>query len=285
MIPPKAMAADFPGRFREILSDPLNLLIARVPEAGLVEAGATGSAGMDCVILHNGNRVPAAGPGAYYGSFSQILVLNRGVHEPLEEYAFQQMLRHLDPAPVMLELGAYWGHYAMWLKRARPAARAVLVEPDPANLAVGRANFARNAMSAEYLQAFVGRGAFGVDAWMAETGTDRLAILHSDIQGHEAEMLEGAAAALAAGRIDYAFVSTHSPALHGTVCTVLSGHGYRIEADADPEQATTSYDGFVLAVHPDRPRVLPAIAPLGRTEIARATPTALVARLAALLAG
>ena len=73
----KAAASDFLGRFREVISDPLNLLIERVPAAGFVEG--------DLVYLHNGLRVPVAGPGAYYGTFSQLLVLNRGVHEPLEE--------------------------------------------------------------------------------------------------------------------------------------------------------------------------------------------------------
>ena len=40
-------------RYREIISDPLNVLIEKVPEAGYVDK--TG-----CVILHNGNRVPMA---------------------------------------------------------------------------------------------------------------------------------------------------------------------------------------------------------------------------------
>jgi hypothetical protein len=71
----KAADSDFVGRFREVISDPLNLLIERVPEAGFLEGNE--------VCLHNGNRVPAAGTGAYYGQFSTLLVLNRGVLEPL----------------------------------------------------------------------------------------------------------------------------------------------------------------------------------------------------------
>jgi hypothetical protein len=53
MIPPKAAPEDLLGRFREVISDPLNLLIERVPLAGVVEANQ--------VYLHNGNRVPLAG--------------------------------------------------------------------------------------------------------------------------------------------------------------------------------------------------------------------------------
>ena len=56
----KAADADFVGRFREVISDPLNLLIERVSEAGILEGNE--------VCLHNGNRVPAAGAGAYTGN-------------------------------------------------------------------------------------------------------------------------------------------------------------------------------------------------------------------------
>ena len=77
MLPPKAVADDTLGRFREVISDPLNLLIERVPLAGIVHDNE--------VYLHNGNRVPVSGSGAYCGPFSQLLIVNRGVHEPLEE--------------------------------------------------------------------------------------------------------------------------------------------------------------------------------------------------------
>src|ERR1700756_3030309 len=50
----KATSFDFLGRFREVISDPLNLLIERVPMAGFVDG--------DQVYLHNGLRVPVAGP-------------------------------------------------------------------------------------------------------------------------------------------------------------------------------------------------------------------------------
>jgi hypothetical protein len=60
MLPAKATEADFVGRFREIISDPLNLLIERVPMAGVVQGNE--------VVLHNGNRVPLSGPAAYYGA-------------------------------------------------------------------------------------------------------------------------------------------------------------------------------------------------------------------------
>lgn len=267
----KADAGDFPGRFREIISDPLNLLIPRHPQAGMVRDGQ--------VVLHNGHRVPLRGPGAYYGGFSDVLIYNRGVHEPLEEYAFQQMLPALPEAPVMLELGAYWGHYSMWLKQARPAAETHMVEPEAENLAAGRANFAANGYRGHFHQAFVGTGQFEVDAWMEETGRDSLDILHSDIQGFESQMLDGAAATLGAGRAGYVFISTHSQALHAEARDRMAGFGYRIELSADFETQTTSYDGFLLAAHPERPAVCPGPAPLDLQAIASATPRDLVTSL------
>ena len=141
MPPAKAAEPDYMGRFREIIADPLNLLIERVPMAGVVD-------GRD-VCLHNGNKVPLAGDGAYYGPFSQILIVNRGVHEPLEEYVFQETLKKLPEVPVMIELGAYWAHYSMWLKKLRPHAQKQFSSNRArGNFAAGRGNFAAMASKA-----------------------------------------------------------------------------------------------------------------------------------------
>lgn len=259
----KAAPGDFPGRFREIVADPLNLLIERAPYAGMTEG--------DHVILHNGNKAHFCGPHAYYQGFSDILVINRGVHEPLEEFAFQQMLQQVSAAPVMLELGAYWAHYSMWLKRARPDAALHMVEPEASNIAAGQANLALNGMEGSYVQDFVGHGKFEVDPFMTDKGMTWLDILHCDIQGYESEMLDGAAQALADRRVGYWFVSTHSQALHHDVMQRLQGAGYRIELAADFEHETTSFDGFVLGVHPDLPEVFRGPAPLGRTALMQAS--------------
>jgi len=275
MTPDKA--TDFPGRFREVISDPINLLIRRVPAAGSVTDGL--------VTLHNGHRVPLTGTGAYYGGFSEILRLNRGVHEPLEEFAFQCLLPHLPEAPRMLELGAYWGHYAMWMKQARPGADVHLVEPEAAHLAVGRENFARHGYSGVFLEDFVGPGRFEVDRYLAERGMSGLTLLHSDIQGYELAMLDGARQALSARIIDYCMISTHGQELHRQVGERLSSHGYRIEASADFDGETTSYDGFIFAVAPHRPKVMPDIALIGRIALLEADPGRLVAYVAALAAG
>ena len=64
---PKAQNNDFPSRYREIVSDPINIAIERDPKSGYMHEGK--------VYLHNGLMVPVVGPHAYYGNFSAILVI------------------------------------------------------------------------------------------------------------------------------------------------------------------------------------------------------------------
>ncbi len=271
----KAAGSDWAGRFREIVSDPLNLLIERVPEAGTIKDGL--------VVLHNGVRVPQTGPNAYYEGFSDIFVINRGVHEPLEEFAFQEVLKRLPEAPVMLELGAYWGHYSMWLQKTKPDGELHLVEPDGERLEVGKANLAANGFVGRFINKMVGKGAFEVDEYMALDGIEHLHILHSDIQGAEVEMLEGAVGCLAERKVDYLFISTHGQRKHHAVVKFLKKHGYRIELAADDLYQTTSFDGFVLAVNPELPPIFPNWNPLGRVDIMSSDAHALVASLDARL--
>ena len=110
----KAGPNDFLGRFREIISDPMNLIIERHSSSGMDDREGY-------VYLHNGNRVPVAGEDSYYGDFSKVLIINRGVHEPLEEFCFQETLKKItDQQPIMIELGSYWVHYSMWFLKKFP---------------------------------------------------------------------------------------------------------------------------------------------------------------------
>jgi hypothetical protein len=264
MLPPKADGSDLIGRFREVISDPLNVLIERVPLAGIVHENE--------VYLLNGNRVPVSGNGAYYGPFSQLLVLNRGVHEPLEEFVFQELLKHLPPAPQMIELGAYWAHYSMWLKKVRPQAKNIMVEPDPTCLAAGRNNFARNGFVGEFIQAAVSRGDWQVDQFLQSRRLDHVDILHADIQGFEVEMMEGVQDALRNARIDYLFISTHSQQIHHEVIARLKEFGYRVEVTSDFDHETTSYDGLVFASSPRSKALFTNFVVLGRTTHAFSRP-------------
>jgi Methyltransferase FkbM domain len=270
-LPEKAAPGDFPGRFREIISDPINLLIERHPMAGcLVE---------DKVVLHNGVLVPVSGPYSYYGDFSSILVFNRGVHEPLEEFVFQEVLKILPKAPTMLELGAYWGHYSMWCQKMRPEAKNFLVEPETINLDAARRNFDFNGFQGTFIQSMVGRGHFLVDDFFAWQGMPELTILHSDIQGYEMEMLEGATGSFSQKKINYVYVSTHSNALHISCCDYLKEMGYRIEVESDFETDSTSFDGLIFASSPNVEPVFKNFGALGRLAIAKSTPQEVLANL------
>ena len=261
---PKATGDDFVGRFREIVSDPTNLFIQRDSRAGLVQD--------NYVYLHNGLKVPFSGPFSYYESFSQILAINRGVHEPLEEFAFQQVLKQMPERPIMLELGAYWGHYSMWLKCVCPQAIVHLVEGDTENIKVGLANFEINKMTGKYIKGFVAEDQFEVDKYIRDEKLTKLNILHSDIQGFEVEMLHGSVESIKKKLIDYIFISTHSQELHNNVIDVLSHYGYKIEVAADYDNETTSFDGFVLSSSPDAKTVFNNFTPISRTKILDSRP-------------
>ncbi|MFZ3375709.1 MAG: FkbM family methyltransferase [Chthoniobacterales bacterium] len=271
MIPLKSTPDDILGRFREVISDPLNLLIHKVPLAGVVEKNE--------VYLHNGNIVPFDGAGAYYGKFSELLVLNRGVHEPLEEYVFQELLKNLPETPLMIELGAYWGHYSMWLKKLRPKSTTILVEPDPANFLSGVRNFDRNGYEGEFIESFVGHGQLEIDKFLSSRSMDHLDILHADIQGYEAQMLEGCQNSLKGCRIDHLFISTHSQELHTKIVSEIERVGYVLEVSSDFDNETTSYDGFVFASSPCAKKLFEGFAPLGRTSIVESVPDRLLATL------
>ena len=260
ILPLKAAESDFLGRFREVISDPLNLLIERVPQAGIIEGNE--------VYLHNGNRVPVSGAGAYYGPFSQLLVINRGVHEPLEEYVFQEVLKGLPASPQMIELGSYWAHYSMWLKKERSKATVIMIEPDSDNLTVGRANFSRNGFHGEFIQAAVAKGNWELDPFLNSRGISHVNIPHVDIQGYEAELLDGGRDTLNSGLVDYLFVSTHSQVLHQRIIGELAEFGYRVEVSSDFDNETTSFDGFVFASSQHAKQIFSEFTYAGRTKIA-----------------
>ncbi len=272
---PKAASGDFPGRFREVISDPLNLCIHRVHDAGTVSDGL--------VTVHNGHRVPLRGPGSYYGGFSDIMIYNRGVHEPLEELIFQEVLKTLPDAPVMVELGAYWAHYSMWFKQKYPKGRAIMVEPGDDQRHAGEANFERHGYEGTFIAAMVGTAGLAVDTLFEEQGIEHLSILHSDIQGAETEMLKGARASLAAHRIDNVFISTHSQNLHSICQRMLADQGYNVEVSADWANETTSYDGFMFARRNSLPSLFKDFRPLGRAAITGATPAELLASIRTMI--
>lgn len=251
----------FIERFREIISDPLNNLIERVPEAGFVEN--------DMVFLHNGNKVKINGRYSYYDDFSEILIINRGVHEPLEEFCFQEMLSLFSKRPISLELGSYWAHYSMWIQKVFPDAKCYMVEPNLKSLRCGEYNFKLNGFKGEFINEFVSNKNFTVDKFFKDKKIEYLDVLHSDIQGYELEMLNGAIHSIKHKKIHYIFISTHDEEIHSRNLNFLSNEDYDIEVSSNFHEHTTSTDGFVLASSPKVSKVFSSsFKPLGRKQIA-----------------
>jgi hypothetical protein len=261
----KADPLDYIGRYREVISDPINILINRVRNAGYVNEDNT-------ITLHNGNKVVFAGELSYYDDYSNILILNRGVHEPLEEFCFQEVLRQIkQDYPVIIELGSYWAHYSMWFLQRFSNGIAYLVEPDIKNLNCGINNFKINNYSGTFINEGIGKGYLSVDSIIKKYNIDNVSILHCDIQGYEMEMLEECSISLRSQAIDYLFISTHNQEIHESAVDALKFFNYRIEVSSDFDFHTTSYDGFILASSPKAKQIFNNFNPLGRLEILQAS--------------
>ncbi len=237
-------ARDWERRVADVLACPDLAALPRVPDAGRLAGGVQ--------IMHNGLRVVE---GSYYRwRGTRMFAATGGVHEPQEERAFAEVLKFVPPGGVMLELGAYWGFYSMWFAQQIPRARCVLVEPRLVNLDLGRANFRLNGLEGEFVRAAVGAAPGRVprlgrmtcvDELVEERGLAHVDILHADIQGFEGEMLKGAERTLRAGKVRFAFVSTHTPELHAACRETLRAHNFDIIADADLK-GTFSSDGILV---------------------------------------
>jgi FkbM family methyltransferase len=219
-------------------------------------------------LMHNGVRVLVDG---YYGTWmTQLIERCSGHHEPQEERIFHEVVSRLPPGGTMLELGGFWAYYSIWFLRAARGRRAVLVEPDPAHIAVGEANLALNCVRAEFVQGFLGKELGAVRpfpteesgtlelpcvdlcALLAERGIERLTILHCDAQGAELSVLEQVASLLQARRVDWLFLSTHHHAISGDPLThqrclaLLRSLGAQIEVEHDVQESFSG-DGLICA--------------------------------------
>lgn len=242
---------DFGLRIDDVRSARDNDSIPHVPDAGRIIDGQ--------LIMHNGLRI---NPGSYVGEkMTRLLQQNRGVHEPQEEAAFAAALSWLEERRLdsytMLELGAYWAFYSIWFKTALPNSNCFCVEPDEPNLEWGRRNFELNGQVADFTRAYVGSAPkhgnppiISVDSFIETKQIKHVDILHSDIQGFELEMLEGATNSFSRRLIDYVFISTHRHYLHYRCLEQLNAYDFKILADADLLESH-SLDGLIVAARDD----------------------------------
>lgn len=209
-------------------------------------------------LMHNGIRITL---GSYYDyGNTHLLKENKGVHEPQEEYIFQQVLPFIQEGGTMMELGSYWAFYSLWFASAVKNARCIMIEPDPHKMNFGKLNFKLNAFKGVFRLGFIDGytdenpaiPVFSVDHLMNKFNVDYLDILHSDIQGYELKMLNGARSALSNKKVGYVFISTHSNELHRQCIDELANHGYIIVADANLDESYAS-DGVIVARQPGQP--------------------------------
>ncbi|MDJ0994446.1 MAG: FkbM family methyltransferase [Dinoroseobacter sp.] len=226
--------------------------------------------GVAIQYMHNGLKVLY---GRYYGSWvNEIIAQLRGVHEPQEERVFAEVLKYIEPGATMVEAGCYWGYYSMWFARQIENARVFLVEPQPNQMKVARRNFEINDLSGDFTHAFFGSypekkreiqerrvgelPRLTIGEFMKLKELDHITLLHSDIQGHEEEMLEGASDLLDARKIDWLFISTHG-ARHPACMRLMQKAGYRVVAEHSVGQSASA-DGLIVAQNPELPEI-PAI--------------------------
>jgi FkbM family methyltransferase len=220
-------------------------------------------------IMHNGTKVLAGG---YHGEWmSEIIERLRGHHEPQEEAAFHEVLRHVPAAATMIELGGFWSYYSLWFLRQHAGTRrAVVVEPDPHHIAIGRTNARLNECEIEFVQASVGGEGIRecifqaetageikipqvtVPQLLAERGIATLDVLHCDIQGAETDVLQSCLPLFAEQRIRFCIVSTHShqisgdPLTHQRCLSSLKSAGAQILAEHDVHESFSG-DGLIVA--------------------------------------
>lgn len=238
--------------------------LPRVANAGQV----VDEAGQRIQIMHNGLKVVADG---YYGAWmTEIITRLGGHHEPQEERVFHEVLRHLGPDATMIELGGFWSYYTLWFLSGSPARRSVVLEPDPRNIAVGRANAALNGLAPEFVQAFAGpepkpavthatdtvrRNTLpqrSVADLMAASGFTRLDLLHCDIQGAETGLIPSLAPLVREDRLGFGVFSTHAEAIsgdpltHQTCLAHIAAIGGHVLVEHDVHESYSG-DGLIVA--------------------------------------
>lgn len=245
--------------------------IPKVPDAGTVKF----EAGERVQIMHNGVKVVADG---YYGAWmTRLIELSRGHHETQEEVLFDAVVKTLPPGGTMLELGGFWAFYSIWFLSADQKRRAIIAEPDPEHLAVGRKNLSLNGLKAELVQGYVGSTPGVVTPFQTEesgildvmcldlpallkaNNIETLTIFHCDAQGAELAALTQMEEYFLSGKVKWVFVSTHhhrisgDPITHERCVMKLRQLGATIIAEHDVYESYSG-DGLICAVFGELPK-------------------------------
>jgi FkbM family methyltransferase len=231
-------------------------------------AGAVENYGDERVqIMHNGLRVICGG---YHGDWMVDIISSlKGHHEPQEERLFFEVLKYLPIGGVILELGGFWSYYSLWFCKDR-GGRAIVVEPDPQNITVGKRNASLNQASIDFIPGFIGdsynqnvmfqsetSGVICINQYSVESILERfnvpeVSILHCDIQGGEKYIVKELPALVKKKSIKFLFLSTHShhitgdPLTHQRCLSALQEMGAFILAEYDVHESFSG-DGLIVA--------------------------------------
>jgi hypothetical protein len=232
-------------RIRKVKLSSDNVKISSTQNAGKLKNGK--------LVMHNDLIID---PLSYYGApVMRMLMENRSIHEPQEEYVFQEVLKEMPEGATMLELGCYWAFYSMWFSSKIKNSKNFLIDNND-GISRAKANFAMNKLAGTFMTGYIGKDnptspilVTNVDRICEEQGIKFLDMLHSDIQGFELEMLETASEMIRKRAIGYIFISTHSQDLHYGCIEFLKANGYQILCHADIEDSF-SEDGLIVAKDP-----------------------------------
>lgn len=248
---PKYKLTDYwAKRIEKVMASPDNQRIRHVKDAGNIFN--------DYQLMHNNVKITL---GSYYDyGNTQLLQQNKGVHEPQEEFVFQELLPYLKEGSTMMELGSYWAFYSLWFASVVKNAKCYMVEPDPHKMNFGKLNFKLNNLNGVFCLGFIDGHTntkksipvLHVDELMRRFELNFLTILHSDIQGYELNMLKGSEISLSEKKIGYLFISTHSNQLHEDCLSLLKKYNYVILCEANLDESY-SVDGLIVAKLPSMP--------------------------------
>ncbi len=195
---------------------------------------------------------------------TQIIEKMKGHHEAQEEKVFHEVLKVIPVGSTMIELGSYWAYYSMWFQKSVKDARNFLIEPAKSSIECGMKNFEFNGLRGDFTQAFVGHISSPdwqqselrpkmedvrqvcIKDFVKARGIDRIAILHSDIQGFEYDMLRGCGSMIDGKKMDFFFISTHGLKVHFQCRSHLIQKGYTLIAEHTPKESY-SEDGLIVA--------------------------------------
>ncbi|MBI3236650.1 MAG: FkbM family methyltransferase, partial [Chlamydiales bacterium] len=209
-------------------------------------------------LMHNGVKVIEH---SYYAAWmTDVIEGLKGHHEPQEEKAFYQVLRHIPAGGTIVELGSYWCYYSLWFLKAVPDAAAWLIEPIPSSMELGKRHFMLNGQQGHFTLGYIPMDVndtwnfpnarrIEIDRFLQENHIEHVDILHSDIQGAEYHMLLSCRESLKNQIIDYFFVSTHSDQIHQMCRDWLLSYGYCILAEHTMGESC-SVDGLIVAKSP-----------------------------------